>query len=460
MGRRIIISALIGVVLLGVGCSADGGGFPVIPPAAITGDSSGGAMAVYESRQMSDSYVQVYAQKLSPDGDFLWGEKGILIDSGDAAYYWPSKYLYAVSDGSRGAIVIWEEPIPEPPYLKHHVAKIDSGGNVEWQREMSPQIREIKEAIPDGSGGVIIAYINTNDYMSVLKVDAAGNLPWGEDGVPPNPGEYEEFFDIASDKLGGVIVVGDIGGNLSAQRVDSEGNILWQMGGVQVCVSWPAGEFQVVSDGSGGIIIAYVHIILWGDGKPGERDSDIYAQRIDAEGNILWGPDGAPVCIAPLFQYSARIVDDGAGGGIVFFATDVMIGDYPYQAIHARRIDANGHKLWLEDVQLWEGMYVSAISDGSGGAVSVYYGGEGTNATVQRLNATGRKLWAPEGTTLTLRDLYGLGGVVSDGCGGILISWSAVKFTGDEVSQVSYYVQKVDDEGNLPWGDEGILLNP
>jgi hypothetical protein len=463
MRRKVVISALMGVILLTASCGSGGGGLAMpIPPAAITGNNSGGAIAFYLTQRMSDAHfhVEFYAQKISPEGDFLWGEKGILIDSGDAAYYWTSKYLYAVSDGSRGAIVIWEEPIPEPPYSKHHVAKIDSGGNFEWQREMSTQIREIKEAIPDGSGGVIIACINTNDYMSVLKVDAEGNLPWGEDGVPPNPGEYyvgeEEFFDIASDKSGGVIVVLDLGGNLSAQRVDSGGNILWQTGGVQVCMSWPAGEPQVVSDGSGGAIIAYDHIILWGDGKPGERDSDIYAQRIDAEGNILWGPDGAPVCVEPLYQSNPGIVDDGAGGAIVFFIS--IENDYP--VIRARRIDADGHKLWPEDVQVWEGTYVSAISDGSSGAVSVYYGGEGTNATAQRLDAAGRKLWGPEGTTLTLRDFYGLGGVVSDGCGGVLISWSAVKFTGDEVSQVSYYVQRVDAEGNVVWGDDGIVLNP
>jgi hypothetical protein len=464
MGRRVVIWVLAVVIFLNISCGGGGGLAMPIPPAAITGNNSGGAIAFYQTWRMSDAHslVEFYAQKLSPEGDFLWGERGILIDSGDAAYYWTSN-LYAVSDGSGGAVVIWTEPLPEPPYSKHHVAKIDSGGNVEWQREMSAQIREIKEAIPDGSGGVIIAYINTNDYMSVLKVDAEGNLPWGEDGVLPNPSEYyvgeEEFFDIASDKLGGVIVVLDPDGNLSAQRVDSGGNILWQTGGVQVCVSWPAGEPGVVSDGSGGAIIAYVQYILSGDGKHGYSDSDIYAQRIDAEGNILWGPDGAPVCVEPLLQYSPGIVDDGAGGGIVFFATTVMVGDYPYPASHAQRMDSDGHKLWPEDVDLWPTPYYSLVSDGSGGGINMWYGDNESGAGAQRLDAAGRKLWGPEGTKLTFRDLHSPL-AAPDGCGGVLISWSGVKFTGDQVSQVSYYVQRVDAEGNVVWGDDGILLNP
>jgi len=445
MRRRVVIWALAVMILLTANC---GPYLPMpIPPAAITGDNSGGAIAFYQTWRMSDdhSLVEFYAQKISPEGDFLWGEKGILIGSGDADFYWTCD-LYAVSDGSVGAFVMWREPIPEPPYHSQpHVAKIDSGGNVEWQRD----IPGVDQAIPDGSGGVIIAY-----GASFLKVDAKGNLPWGEDGVSLDVGGYD---DTCSDNSGGVIVVGHYT-NPSAQRVDSRGNILWQTGGVRVCVS-PASQPQVVSDGAGGAIIAYEQCISCGDGSQGCCDLDIYAQRIDVEANVLWGSDGVPICVEPLPQQDPGIVDDGAGGAIVFFVTHSMIGDYPYPAIHALRIDANGHKLWPEDVVLWPGMNHFLVSDGSGGGISVWYGDDGIGAGAQRLDTAGRKLWGPEGTALTFRDLH-FPLATPDGCGGVLISWSAVKFTGYEVSQVSFYVQRVDPEGNLPWADEGILLNP
>jgi hypothetical protein len=448
MGRRIVVWVLVAVVLLAASCDSGGDGLESpIPPAAITGDNSGGAIAFYQTWRMSDdhSLIEFYAQKISPQGDFLWGEKGILVGSSDADFYWTCD-LYTVSDGSGGAFVMWREPLPEPPYHSlPHVAKIDSGGNVEWERD----IPGVEQAIPDGSGGVIIAY-----SASVLKIDAEGNLPWGEDGVSLDLG----LLDIASDNSGGIIGVSYGGGNISAQRVDSGGNILWQTGGVEVC-GIRGGAAQVVSDGSGGAIIAYEYYIPCGGGKQGNCDSDIYAQRIDAEGNVLWGPDGVPVCVEPLPQHSPGIVDDGAGGAIVFFVTHFMIGDYPYPAIHARRIDADGHKLWPEDVKVWEGAYLSVISDGSGGGISVWYSDDESEARAQRLDAAGRKLWGPDGTALTLRDLHSPL-AVPDGCGGVFISWSAVKFTGDEVSEVSYYVQRIDAEGNVSWGDEGILLNP
>ncbi len=62
-------------------------------------------------------------------------------------------------------------------------------------------------------------------------------------------------------------------------------------------------------------------------------------------------------------------------------------------------------------------------------------------------------------TGSSLRDLHP-SLAAPDGCGGVLISWSAAEFKGCELSEVSYYAQRINAEGNLPWGDEGILLNP
>jgi hypothetical protein len=452
MWRKVVISALMGVILLGASC----GPCQVPPiPAAITGDNSGGTIAIYQIWQASDSYGQVYVQKISPEGDFLWGEEGILIGSGCRAD--DQCDSYAVSDGSGGAIVIWMERLPQPEGeprssdFQTHVARIDSEGNIKWQRD----IPGIDQAIPDGSGGAIIAYSDPYDNISVLRIDSEGNLPWGENGVSLNLSGYDWQRDIASDNSGGVIVVGGTfqgdSDAVYAQRVDSQGNTLWQTGGVQACVG-PAEGAQVVSDGAGGAITAYMRDIPCDDGRIGGYcDSDIYAQRIDAEGNVLWGPDGVPICVGPSVPNSPRIVTDGAGGAIIFYT---FIGDYA--AFRGQRIDADGHELWEQEAELWGGMIVS---DGAGGIISVWYGEEGTNARAQRLDATGRELWGPDGTTLTLRDRqWSL--AVTDGCGGVLISWSAAEFKGCELSEVFYYVQRIDADGNLPWGDGGILVNP
>lgn len=248
--------------------------------------------------------------------------------------------------------------------------------------------------------------------------------------------------DIASDDSGGVIVVdstfqGD-SDTIFAQRVDSQGNILWQAVGVQVFAE-PCEGACIAGDGSGGGIIAYTHF----------TDGHIYAQRIDAKGNVLWGSDGVPICTEPLAIFSPQIVDDGAGGAIVFFVAE--------GGIHAQRVDADGHKLWNEDVPVYGSVILRVASDGSSGAFCVSYDG-----VAQRLDATGTKLWRPDVITFTPQAINEPGlGLVPDGCGGLLISWVAdVKFRHYDISNVSYYVQRIDAEGNVIWGDEGILLNP
>lgn len=133
-------------------------------------------------------------------------------------------YSEAVSDGSGGAIIAWSECLPEvpgePPSCQTYVARIDAEGHVQWQKD----IPGVDQAVPDGSGGAIIAYTNGDMNISVLKIDTEGNLPWGGDGVSLDLGD-SYLSDIASDNSGGVIIVRYGVGNISAQRVDSGGNM-------------------------------------------------------------------------------------------------------------------------------------------------------------------------------------------------------------------------------------------
>ncbi|MCK4539487.1 MAG: hypothetical protein KAV42_11885, partial [Candidatus Krumholzibacteria bacterium] len=66
---------------------------------------------------------------------------------------------------------------------------------------------------------------------------------------------------------------------------------------------------EIVSDGAGG------SIIVWQDNRNG--DMDIYAQRIDSNGAVLWTIDGVPICTATGEQSIPRITSDGAGGAVV-----------------------------------------------------------------------------------------------------------------------------------------------
>jgi len=172
---------------------------------------------------------------------------------------------------------------------------------------------------------------------------------------------------IVEDGAGGTIIIweDDRYGNtdIFAQRIDRLGNILWAEYGVPVIqIAGTQNSFDAVEDGSGGVIIT------WQDFRSG-INYDIYCQRLDNNGNQLWHPLGSSICSAADDQRVPRITTDGAGGAIVAWS-DTRNGSYD---IYARRIDSGGTPLWTvwgEPVCTYLNvqMDIAIATDGDGGA--------------------------------------------------------------------------------------------
>jgi hypothetical protein len=86
----------------------------------------------------------------------------------------------------------------------------------------------------------------------------------------------------------------------------------WIENGVPVCTAI-GGQYdtRIISDNCGGAIIA------WIDYRHGSDNIDIYAQRIDGDGYLMWATDGIAVCNASGSQERINIASDGAGGAII-----------------------------------------------------------------------------------------------------------------------------------------------
>ncbi len=87
-------------------------------------------------------------------------------------------------------------------------------------------------------------------------------------------------------------------------------NAAWVADGNPVCtIAGRQANPCIVTDEAGGAII------VWEDGRGG--DGDIYAQRIDPYGRVVWNRAAVAVCIEPDWQLRPRMVPDGAGGAII-----------------------------------------------------------------------------------------------------------------------------------------------
>ena len=143
-------------------------------------------------------------------------------------------------------------------------------------------------AIPDGSGGVIVAYQvnNGNDAGTyVQRLDASGEALWGKQGVALGSGyggfgeSQGDFTALTEDGRGNVIAVYPQEDTLWARKLDMEGNSVWSVGAVRISESGTPAPvyFKAIGDNSGGFITA------WAGG-----DDCLCMQRIDDSGNQKW----------------------------------------------------------------------------------------------------------------------------------------------------------------------------
>ncbi|MEJ2722919.1 MAG: hypothetical protein P8181_17540, partial [bacterium] len=149
---------------------------------------------------------------------------------------------------------------------------------------------------------------------------------------------------IISDGYNGGIVTwyderNTVDANIYAQRVGVDGDMMWGSDGTNVCIA--AGDQlypELVSDGDYGAIIA------WRDGRV--VDHDVYAQRLNANGVPRWIHNGKPVCTELGYQNQVQITTDGDHGAIIAWRDARLSSQFD---LWAQRLDANGDPVWRVD---------------------------------------------------------------------------------------------------------------
>jgi hypothetical protein len=319
----------------------------------------------------------------------------------------------------------------------------------------------------DGAGGAIIAWADrrpdddTDIYAQ--RVDADGNVQWTADGMPVcNDSGYTHYPSMISDGAGGAVIAwwdyqpAADHWDIYAQRLNGSGTALWDSGGQAIC-TWDSSQTGplMCSDGQGGFYFA------WVDARYGYDDHDIYAQRVDADGNLEWMPAGASVCSEYEDQDEHRVIADGAGNAIIAWLDQRDSLDYD---IYAQKIDADSYSLWTfngtavcNDPSIQYGMEMT--TDGAGGAIIAWQDDRmisHTNIYAQRIDSSGTAVWKTDGVPIcTAADDQASPLICSDQQGGAIIAWRDER-SGDTFSRI--YVQRVDAFGTRLWQTNGIPM--
>lgn len=354
------------------------------------------------------------------------------------------------------------------------------------------------QAVSDGSDGAIVAWQN-NKGTYVQRIGPSGQLLWEEDGIQVcvNTADIDIFglprthFMLTADSNGGAIVTWEDRRNLTddrddptyydplpvySQRIGASGELLWGdaiiTGTTERIIG---GSFtQVVPDGTGGAIVA------WNDFQPVFRalhDDFLRLQKIDPQGRPLWGDEGVLVVASspyrpltaeeiasgikgtitrsrPTYGGYHKIVSDASGGAIVFWGVEE--GMSGLHTTYAQRVDKRGEFVWQDNgvsVYAGDSTLISAISDGAGGAIFVMRGNESGRTLIKRISASGElhsiaiiaRLIDPQ----VIRD--GLGGVI------YLDIVEQPPYGDPRNRQLSLYVQRRDDKGKKQWMEKPVV---
>ena len=429
-------------------CTANG----VQDTPVIISDFSGGAIVAWRDDRVINT--DIYAQRVDALGNVLWLGTAMPVCTAPNAQSYPA----SIPDGSGGAIITWVDArsgnVPEI-----YAQRLNCDGYAQWTANGEPVCTGqtgllLGRIIADGAGGAIISWHDRRNFTNdiyVQRIGADGAVQWTVNGVAVCTAlEHQESPALASDGAGGAIVAWQDRRNgasdIYAQSIDAAGGARWAADGIVIC---DAGQAQtsprIIPDGAGGAIIA------WTD-RRNTIDYDIFAQRVDEDGNLLWTTVGVAVCQTMYNQTDCRLVPTESVGEVIIAWIDYRGGSS--SDVYAQKIDAGGAPLWVSKGIVVCGaaddqLNVQLISNGSGGAVAVWDDGRGGTGPrdlyAQRIDANGTVGWAADGETIcTAAGDQTTPWITPDGCGGACIAWRDER---DGTADI--YSQRIDDAGHI-----------
>lgn len=315
--------------------------------------------------------------------------------------------------------------------------------------------------VPDGEGGVILGWedrrFEPNVAVAVQRISRTGEPLWIEDGVVihVNVGGSTSPV-IAPDGVGGVVVAWldtrNGGADIYAQHVNALGQLDWDPADLPVCTA--AGDqvnLRATGDGAGGVFF------VWQDYRSSPT-ADLYAQHV-VDGQALWASNGVPLCVAANSQDPPGLASDGASGLVAVWA-DLRNGID--KDLYAQRLNPLGAPLWTLNgapvsVAGNDQRNVTIVSDGYGGALVAWE--DERNALnfpdiyAQHVSSAGIRLWTADGSNgIALAQANGtqaLPQAIMDGSGGMIVAWQSDH---DIInSGVHLYARRVSGAGVLLW---------
>ena len=342
-----------------------------------------------------------------------------------------------------------------------YAVRIDSSGTVQWSKAYGGSGTDVARAVVALSDGFLVVG-NTQSFgaggndMYAVRIDSSGTVLWSK----TYGGSRNDYANAVVGPLadGGFLLVGSTDSfgtaaneyDMYAVRIDKDGNVKWSKtyGGSRI-------------DGGGAVVALSDGFLLVGNTESfGAGENDMYAVRIDGSGNLVWskayGGSGddvarAVVALSDGFLLVGNTKSFGAGGNDMY----------------AVRIDSSGTVQWSkayggnkDDVA----RAVVALPNGDfllAGNTDSFAGEGDSDMYAVRIDSSGTVLWSK--TYVGMGPIDGITGTIpraDDGAnavagpltdGGFLLAGWSHYLQADNITPEMYAV-RIDEMGKS--GDE------
>lgn len=293
--------------------------------------------------------------------------------------------------------------------------------------------------------------------ISLPLLAANEQFLWPHNGVPVRQGAHVEWQRTGDANADGTMIfawsdtrTGDR--DVYAQKVDTDGNTQWGETGVRLSNALGRQEDPVlVSDGSGGAFVA------WIDYRDDEL-GDVYVQHVTATGELSWDAGGVPVAVNAGSQQTANMARGADGYAyVIWYDTHLSMET----DIFGTALDLNGPLTDPETngfpVIVTSGSQTDASIETSGSeAVVVWYdtrNPDNGDIYAQRVNTSFTQLWGSTGKPVCLLDGEQIKPKVVPADGNrVAVAWK----DGRDHFQGDIFTQLLDENGNPIWTTDGI----
>ncbi len=310
---------------------------------AATSDGFGGFIVVWQEVTNDDG--DILAQRFGANGQRLWGLNGKEVYRGSKEQSAPK----VIATGEGGAYVFWHDQRTGSQDLIGQ--RLNENGDKLWNADgvelvTTRRAQTLGAAVLIPERGFALAWQDENPTPAQVFVqyyDQTGKAQWSAPvRIAQSSGEQSEprMLLETNNANGFAFYVAWLDErfnvpNVYAQKLDVAGALLWGTAGIAAGRAAGAQkEIQLLRDAANGLFI------IWEDARTDK--GDLFAQRFDGAGNAQWPVAGLPFAQAEQGQFRPRVALDQHGGFIAVWEDERGTGTN----IYAQRVSALGQIVW------------------------------------------------------------------------------------------------------------------